>query len=174
MLSMVIFRRPLRTQASIPCYTVLWHVQSTKDHALTLKCTRTLTLGTADFFRAHRRRGHRGRQNSRRIADYRATTGPGTARDHRLGGPGPPRPAPGPPGEPYAVRTHRAFGPFHSARVGTLANAPRAALRPPTTPQRPPHAPSARPRHHRARPRPQRPLWSMCSDLRARKYASKQ
>ena len=77
-------------------------------------------------------------------------------------------------GAPRRARVRRCTGPFHSARASTLANAPRAALLPPTTPQRPPHAPSPRRRHTRARPRPQWPLWSMCSDLRARKYARKQ
>ena len=150
--------------------TPLGNVQSTKDNALILKYTRTLTRGARIFFQSVR--GHRGRQNSRHIADYSTTIDAGTTGGHHLGGPGPPGPAPGPPREPCSARgAHPSTGPFHTANTGTLANAPHAALLPPPPPQRPPHAPCPRSRLTRSWPRPQRPLWSTCSGLRPRKHA---
>ena len=105
--------------------TPLGNVQSTKDNALILKYTRTLTRGARIFFQSVR--GHRGRQNSRHIADYSTTIDAGTTGGHHLGGPGPPGPAPGPPREPCSARgapVHRAVPQRTRARSQTRLTPP--------------------------------------------------
>ena len=125
--------------------------------------TRALTRAEPRIF-LQSVRGHRGRQNSRHIADYSATIDAGTTGGHHLGGPGPPGPAPGPPGEPCSARGAPSTGPFHSEhgharkrasrRPAAAADAAEAAARAmPTLPTHtPPAAPSAAALEHMQRP----------------------
>ena len=147
-------------------YLRVGHAQAITMHCAALRYfsnTRALTRAEPRIF-LQSVRGHRGRQNSRHIADYSATIDAGTTGGHHLGGPGPPGPAPGPPGEPCSARGAPSTGPFHSEhgharkrasrRPAAAADAAEAAARAmPTLPTHTqPAAPSAAALEHMQRP----------------------
>ena len=91
-------------------YLRVEHAQVITMHCAALRYfsnTRALTRAEPRIF-LQSVRGHRGRQNSRHIADYSATIDAGTTGGHHLGGPGPPGPAPRPPGGAL-LRARRTF-----------------------------------------------------------------